>query len=314
MRIIEAGDIRQAMTFPALIEALRKAFAGDYGMPLRQVYHLPGENGITDAFAVLPAWNDEVMGVKAFTHLPGNPAKGLDILASKVMLFSRPTGAPLALVDGTELTFWRTAAVSGLASDYLAREDASSVLLYGTGKLAPFMALAHAAVRPIKTVYVSGRSPEKVQVTIDEIKQQRPDLEVFAETDPNQRIKDVDIITCATSSAQPLFSLDSLKPGVHIDLVGNHNHDRRECDTDTVVSSRVYVDSRLNVLNEAGELLIPIEEKKITEQHVQAELSELCSKNAEGRKTAEEITLFKSVGTALSDLIAAHLVYKKLSL
>lgn len=307
---IEAQDIERVISFPTLIQALRQAFSGDFGMPQRQVYHLPGEDGVTDAFAVLPAWNDEVMGVKAFTYLPGNPAKGLDTLSSKLMLFSRTTGAPLALVDGTVLTYWRTAAISALAADYLARPDANSLLLFGAGKLAPYMALAHASIRPITTVYVAGRQPDNVQRTIDKILELRPDLTVIAETDPLNRATKVDIISCATSSAEPLFDGKSIKPGTHIDLVGNHNHDCRECDSQSVVNSRCYVDSRINVLNEAGELLIPIEEGLIDKQHVLGELAELCAEKVSGRETAEEITLFKSVGTALSDLTAAYQVYR----
>lgn len=313
MQVIEADDVQQSLSFDRLIPALKRAFASNFGMPQRQVYHLSGEGDVTDAFAVLPAWNDEVMGVKAFTHLPGNPSKGLDILASKLMLFSRQTGAPLSLVDGTQLTYWRTAAVSALAADFLANPNAESLLLFGTGKLAPYMALAHATVRPIKTVYIAGRSPEKVQQTIQQILKQRPDLTVLAESEPNKRAGQVDIISCSTSASEPLFNYSDLKLGVHIDLVGNHNHDRRECDSNTVVSSQVYVDSRINVLNEAGELLIPIEEGRITEKHVQGELAELCTGEISGRQTPEEMTLFKSVGTALSDLAAAHLVYQSIS-
>ncbi|SIS41805.1 ornithine cyclodeaminase family protein [Neptunomonas antarctica] len=321
MLVIEALDVQKTLSFIPLVAALRTAFSNDFGMPQRHVYHLPavGDNASpqNDSFAVLPAWNDQVMGVKAFTHLPGNPAKGLETLASKMMLFSRPTGEPLAVVDGTQLTFWRTAAVSALAADYLAKKDAKSLLLFGTGKLAPYMALAHASVRPLKTIYVTGRTPEKIAATVAYIQAQRPDLQVQAVSDPESVIGQVDIISCATGASEPLFSYEQVSAGTHIDLVGNHSRDRRECDSKTVQQARVFVDSRLNVLNEAGELLFPIAEGVFSAEQVQGELADLCHGRIAGRSPGDaglaEITLFKSVGTALSDLAAAYLVYQQLS-
>lgn len=321
MLVIDAKDVENALSFEKLVAALRSAFSNDFGMPQRHVYHLSpvdknDQSGQTDSFAVLPAWNDQVMGVKAFTHLPANPAKGLETLASKMLLFSRTTGAPLAVVDGTQLTFWRTAAVSALASDYLAKVDAKSLLLFGTGKLAPYMALAHASVRPLETIYVTGRNPEKVAITVAAIKSKRSDLRVEAVRDHASVIAQVDIISCATGAAQPLFHYEQVSPGTHIDLVGNHSPDRRECDSATIAHANVFVDSRLNVLNEAGELLIPITEGVFSAEKVQGELADLCCDRIIGRvlseKSVEDITLFKSVGTALSDLAAAYLVYQSI--
>lgn len=320
MLVVNSLDVQRTLSFGTLIAALRMAFSKDFGMPQRQMFHLPAVSDVDgnqdDSFAVLPAWNDQVMGVKAFTHLPGNPAKGLETLASKMLLFSRATGAPLAVVDGTQLTFWRTAAVSALAADHLARKDAKSLLLFGTGKLAPYMALAHACVRPIETIYVAGRNAEKVTATVNDIKSQRPDIDVQGVSNPELVIRHVDIISCATGTAEPLFTYEQVSAGTHIDLVGNHSRDRRECDSKTVLCSKVFVDSRLNVLNEAGELLIPLSEGAFTAEHVQGELADLCRSEVKGKKagrnTAEEITLFKSVGTALSDLVAAYLVYENI--
>jgi 1-pyrroline-2-carboxylate reductase [NAD(P)H] len=321
MLVIDAVDVQKSLSFTSLISALRAAFSKDFGMPQRQMFHLPAagdaESNQDDSFAVLPAWNDQVMGVKAFTHLPGNPAMGLETLASKMLLFSRSNGAPLAVVDGTQLTFWRTAAVSALAADYLAKKDAKSLLLFGTGKLAPYMALAHASVRPIKTIYVTGRNPEKITATVNDIQAHRPDIDVQAVRDLKAIVSQVDIISCATGTAEPLFSYEQVRAGTHIDLVGNHSRDRRECDSTTMLNAKVFVDSRLNVLNEAGELLIPMDEGVFSAEHVQGELADLCRAgtiNEElGRANPKEITLFKSVGTALSDLAAAYLVYQKLS-
>jgi 1-pyrroline-2-carboxylate reductase [NAD(P)H] len=310
MRVIEAADVHRVLEFPELVEALRTAFGGAAGMPRRMVFRLDGDAS-HDAFAVLPAWNDQVIGVKAFTYLPGNAAKGRPILHSKILLFDRQTGSPLDLIDGTSVTYWRTAAVSALAADYLARQDAETLLVCGTGNLAPYMALAHAAVRSYRRIGIWGRSPGKAARVVAEVRRRRPELEVAVVDDLEAAARQADVISCATAAHDPVILGDWIRAGTHVDLIGNHERDGRECDSELVVRSRVHVDSRANVLNEAGEILIPMAEGRIGEDHVVAELSELCSGAAPGRVGAEEITLFKSVGTALSDLAAAHLVARR---
>jgi 1-pyrroline-2-carboxylate reductase [NAD(P)H] len=310
MRVIEAADVHRVMEFPALVEALRAAFGGPAGMPRRMVFRLDGDAS-HDAFAVLPAWNQDVIGVKAFTYLPSNREKGREILNSKILLFDRETGRPLDLVDGTSVTYWRTAAVSALAADYLARRDASRLLVCGTGKLSSYMALAHASVRPIREIGIWGRSADKAAAVVEQLRERRPDVTVEVVTDLESAARAADVISCATGSHDPLILGEWVRPGTHADLIGNHEKDGRECDTELVVRARVYVDSRANVLNEAGELLIPMAEGRFSEADIVAELSELCSGAVAGRGSEDEVTLFKSVGTALSDLAAARLVTQR---
>lgn len=310
MRVIEAADVHRVLEFPALIEALRSAFGGPAGMPRRMVFRLDGDAS-HDAFALLPAWTGDVIGVKAFTYLPSNASKGREILNSKILLFDRETGRPLDLVDGTSVTFWRTAAVSALAADYLARGDARRLLVCGTGNLAPYMALAHASVRPIEWIGIWGRREERAARVVEELRRRRPELEVVVVRDLEAEAGAADVISCATGSHEPILSGAWVRSGTHVDLIGNHERDGRECDTELVVRARVFVDSRANVLNEAGEVLIPIAEGRMTESDIVAELSELCSGALPGRGAADEITLFKSVGTALSDLAAARLVTQR---
>jgi 1-pyrroline-2-carboxylate reductase [NAD(P)H] len=306
MRVIEAADVHRVLDFPALVAALRQAFGGPAGMPRRMVFRL--DEGKHDAFAVLPAWNADVIGVKAFTYLPGNAAKGREILNSKILLFDRETGRPLDLVDGTSVTYWRTAAVAALAADYLARRDAARLLVCGTGNLAPYMALAHASVRPIRTIGIWGRTPAKAERVVEDLRRRLGDVTVEVVTDLEAAARAADVISCATGSHDPIVFGAWVRPGTHTDFIGNHERDGRECDTELVVQSRVYVDSRANVLNEAGEILMPIAEGRIGEDAIVGELADLCSGAVEGRTRDDEITLFKSVGTALSDLAAARLV------
>ncbi|EEX94487.1 ornithine cyclodeaminase [Vibrio orientalis CIP 102891 = ATCC 33934] len=311
---LDAQQIVKSLTMKGLIDSMRQTYQEQSTIPQRRV--MPLEEGSYDAFALLPAWSESLITVKAFTYFPQNYQEGKDTLASKILAFDRANGEPLALLDGKVLTFWRTAAASALAADYLARKDASRLLICGTGNLAPYMAYAYAAIRPIKKVLVWGRDKQKARQTIDTILssnqyQSLPienqfDVEVV--DDVNSTLAHIDIVTCVTGSDRALFDGTQLQPGTHVDLIGNHDKDKRECDTSTVVRSSVFVDSKVNVLAEAGDLLIPIEQGLFAEQQIQAELTELCSQTHSGRQSQQEITLYKSVGSALADLAAVEFV------
>ncbi|MCF2857071.1 ornithine cyclodeaminase family protein [Pseudoalteromonas sp. SMS1] len=309
MQHINRAQVKQALSFDKLIPALQQGFAGNAGMPMRQVFELDDNPSNYDAFAVLPAWNDEVIGVKAFTYFPENYRQEKASLYSKIMLFSRASGEPLALVDGTEVTLWRTAAVSALAASYLAKPNAKHLVFFGSGNLAPFMIAAHLKVRDYEKVTLVARNRDKAHTLISLMTAQFPNVIFEHQSACEALIRRADVISCATGSHTPLFDGNWLSQGVHIDLIGNHHKQYRECDTRTVTKSSVYVDSRANVLNEAGELLIPIAEKVFRADLVKAELTELAKSNRSQRNSGNEITLFKSVGTALSDLVTAKLVY-----
>lgn len=311
---LDAQQIVKSLSMKGLIESMRQTYQEQSTIPQRRV--MPLEEGSYDAFALLPAWSESLITVKAFTYFPQNYQEGKDTLASKILAFDRANGEPLALLDGKVLTFWRTAAASALAADYLARKDASRLLICGTGNLAPYMAYAYAAIRPIKKVLVWGRDKQKVRQTIDTILssnqyQSLPlenQFEVEVVHDVNSTLAHIDIVTCVTGSDRALFDGTQLQPGTHVDLIGNHDKDKRECDTSTVVRSSVFVDSKVNVLAEAGDLLIPIEQGLFAEQQIQAELTDLCSQSHLGRQSLQEITLYKSVGSALADLAAVKFV------
>jgi 1-pyrroline-2-carboxylate reductase [NAD(P)H] len=308
MKIIEAQDVHRVLTFPVLLQSLRDTFGKPAGTPRRTVYKLDEHDPFNDAFALLPAWSGDVIGVKAFTYLPSNAPKGRQILHSKILIFDRETGAPVALVDGTSVTYWRTAAVAALAADFLARKDAERLLICGTGNLAPYMILAHASVRNYREVLVWGRSEERAVATVRSVKSKSPALNIRVASNLEAVARESDVISCATASQEPLILGEWVRPGTHTDFFGNHERNHRECDSDLVVKSRVYVDSRANCMNEAGEILVPISEGRITEAHVVGELADLCAGRVKGRETPEEITLFKSVGTALADLAGAKAV------
>lgn len=312
MQIIDQTQIDAVLDFDSLIIAIQKGFAQQFTMPKRNVYELDKTDTNHDAFAVLPAWNEQVIGVKAFTYFPSNADSDYASLHSKIILFSRAHGEPLALVDGTRVTLWRTAAVSALASYYLSRKDSQHLVFFGTGNLADYMIRAHLSVRNFKRVTLIGRDQKKVARLQNTLQRAFTDIEFVIGQSCEDVINSADVISCATGSPTPLFSGCWLMPGTHVDLIGNHHRESRECDSVTVTQSKVYVDSKVNVLAEAGELLIPISEGVFDEANVCGELAELAAENNYKRENESDITVFKSVGTALSDLITAHYIYKSL--
>ncbi|MCF6434017.1 ornithine cyclodeaminase family protein [Pseudoalteromonas sp. MMG022] len=306
MLVISPEQVHQTLSFESVIDELQKGFAKPAGTPPRNVYSLTESSA--DAFAVLPAWNDEYIGVKAFTYFPNNASNGYESLYSKIILFERAHGVPLALVDGTSVTLWRTASVSALASKYLSRTNAKHLVFFGTGNLAPYMIKAHLAVRDLNQVTVIARNTNKAAQLIDELRPLYPNVKFAIGTSNQSTIANADIVSCATGSHTPLFEGSWLKEGAHVDLIGNHHADCSECDITTITRGSVFVDSKVNVLKEAGELLIPMEQGLFTKSDVIAQLSEMHDMT--WQRQNEEITVFKSVGMALSDLITASLVYR----
>jgi len=309
MKIIDAKDVHAALGYPGLVDALAEGFASDFGMPARQVFLLDEQSNGRDAFALLPSWNGELIAVKAFTYFPEN-AEPYKSLYSKVLVFDRAHGEPLAMVDGTSVTFWRTAGISALATRLLARADARSLLVVGTGNLAPYIVRATASVRELERVRVWGRRASKAEDVARRAGEALPGVDCAAASDLQVACGEADIIVCATGSGEPLVMGEWVKPGTHTDFMGNHHADHRECDTALVSRARVYVDTYVNCFKEAGEILVPISEGAITKGHVRGELSEMCRATGPLRPSDDEITLFKSVGNAYADLIAAGMAYR----
>mgnify|MGYP001208530426 FL=1 len=309
MKTIGPEEVHAALSYPALIDALEETFSGEFSMPPRNVFLLDENSDTHDAFAVLPSWNTSLIGVKAFTYFPSN-SEPYKSLYSKILLFDRAHGEPLALVDGTTVTFWRTAGISGLATRLLARENAETLLLLGTGNLATYIIRANASVRPLKRVLVWGRTASNAGKVVDQMNAELDGIEVSVVDNLEEACGQSDIIVSATGSHEPLVKGDWVKPGTHTDFIGNHHADKRECDTALVLKSKVYADSYANCFKEAGEILVPISEGVFTKEDVVADLSEMCSGSAPLRQSDDEVTLFKSIGMGISDLVGAGLAYQ----
>ena len=310
MILLSETQTRDALPFPELIDSLRDIFAKGCVMPRRHHHdmEIPGEADGT--MLLMPAWvPGGFSGVKVVSVVPGNADRNLPAVSAQYLLSDARTGEMLALIDGGELTARRTAAASALAADYLARKDARHLALIGTGRLAPNLAAAHCAVRPIKKISIWGRSVEKAAALADELSSVLG-VEAEAAASVDAAVSEADIVSAATLSLKPLVRGDALAPGTHVDLVGAFKPDMRESDDAAIMRSEIYVDTRDGCMSEGGDIVQPLQSGLITPEDIKADLYDLCRDTHPGRTSDEAITLFKSVGAALEDLAGATLAYR----
>lgn len=307
---INSTQLTLCLPYPTLIDALRATFSQAIHAPLRHTHRL-SEEGPT-SLLIMPVWQEaQELGIKIVTVAPNNYLAGQPTVHALFILMDAATGAPLALMDGEQLTLRRTAAASALASDYLSRKNSHHLLLVGTGRLAPHMAIAHCATRPIDQVTVWGRNPRSVAHTANTLRAEGlPEhIAIHQATDLSAAVNQADIICSATTSKEPLIYHDWVRPGTHIDLVGGFRPDMREADDALMRHAHIFVDTYQGALAEAGDLIQPIQQGLITREAVRAELADLTTHRHAGRMNEDEITIFKSVGTAIEDLCAAKLAW-----
>jgi len=276
-------------------------------------------DGAASTLLLMPAWTDfnaagtskdGHIGVKIVTVSPDNNAIGKPAVMGLYLLLDGRTGEPQALIDGQRLTQWRTACASALAASYLARADAERLLVIGAGALSPFLAQAHAAVRPLKTIRIWNRTPANAEKVVADLVAKG--LPAEAAQDLDAELAEADIVSSATISTTPLVKGARLKPGAHVDLVGGFTPDMREADDEAISRARVYVDTRAGATKEAGDIVQPLASGVLKPEAIVADLAELTRGEKKGRESADEITLFKSVGAALEDLAAGIAVYRSL--
>ena len=267
-----------------------------------------GVDADSKVLLVKAAWDRDVTVVKVLTLNEKNRQSRLPYIQGLITIFDKPSGTPLGVVDAKEITCRRTAAASALAADYLAVPNAEVMTLIGTGMLAPHMALAHVETRPIRRINVFGRSLDKAEATAGTISRLVPAIQVRAVQDLPEAVREAQIVTTATSSKSPVLHGAWISDGTHIDLVGAFTPDAREADDETIAGARVFLDDRTTTLREAGDIVMPIASGTITENDIVGDLGELCGGQVAGRTNDSEVTVFKSVGTALEDLIAAKLI------
>jgi ornithine cyclodeaminase len=306
MRVITAGELRTVLHQRMLIERLRQAFRAGCEVPPRQ-HHTISTYGEHDAtMLIMPAWRvGQLIGIKVVTVFPDNHRHDLPSVNGSYLLLDGKTGYPKAVLDGQMLTARRTAAASALAASYLARPDTERLLMVGTGTLAPHLIEAHAEVLPIRQVLVWGRTPGKAEKVAARFKRAR--FKVTATDDLEGAVRGAHLISCATLARTPLIRGEWLQPGAHLDLVGGFTPEMREADDEAIRRARVFVDTREGACREAGDIVQPMAAGLIGADDIAGDLFDLTRGERSGRRFYDQITLFKSVGTALEDLCAADL-------
>ena len=318
MQMISAEQVARQLPWVSLVDKIEHSFRhADVASPPRHHHALPGSKGEA-TLLLMPAWQEQkYIGVKLINVFPNNSEQGLPAISGTYLLSDGQTGLPLACIDGSELTRRRTAAASALAARYLARDDADTLLLVGTGQLAPMLIEAHAAIRPIRRVRIWGRHPEKAQRLVKQYQDYQGGLAPFScvemVTDLAAACQSADIISCATLSSEALIRGDWLSPGCHLDLVGAFRPDMRETDAACVAKAKVFVDTYAGAHDEAGDLLQAVNEGQFDMSRICADLYELTQQKRPGRENTDDITLFKSVGASLEDLAAAICLWEEAS-
>lgn len=290
-------------------EALASLARGEASLPLRSVLRLPERSGLLGLMpAALPESN--VLGVKVITVFPGNEGTELDTHQGAVLLFEAGRGRLLAILDATSITAIRTAAVSGVATRLLAREDAESLTLVGSGVQARTHLEAMLLVRRLRRVRVASRDFARA-ARFAESESRRHGMTIEPVASIEEAVRGADIICTLTSSRAPVVRGEWIEPGAHVNAVGSSVPFARELDTAAVVRSRLFVDRRESALSEAGDFLIPKSEGAIADDHILGEIGEVLTGKLAGRRTRGDVTLFKSLGLAIEDVAAARHIHER---
>ena len=309
--ILNKKDLEELLTMDEVLSALEIGFRelkeGRCIVPVR--FHL-GIEQYQGQFLFMPAFLSGLKqsGTKIVSVFPQNISKGKPTLFATYLLSDPTTGELLALIEGGTLTGIRTGGTSALATRYLARNDSKVLGVIGTGFQASFQVKAIRAVRPIEEVWAYDIDSKRLE---NFCKGLTHFVSVHSAESPSEVVKKSDILVTSTTSNTPVFSGKNLKPGTHINAIGAFRPDMRETDDETILQSTVVVDTYEGCLNEAGDLLIPMKEGKFKKESIHGDLGEVITGRKQGRRSPEEITLFKSVGFAMEDVVVAHRAYEK---
>lgn len=316
MRILSRADVQKAVSMRQAIEVMQDAFArlsnNQATVPLRSQLPVPEYNGVA---LFMPAYiqGTDALAIKIVNVYGDNAKRGLPLIHAVVVVLEATTGRALALIEGGSLTALRTGAGCGAATVALARTDARVGLVFGAGVQARTQLRAMCAARSLEQVYVHDALPGKAQEMIDALREftELPS-DLRAVTDVADAVRRADIISCATTSRQPLFDGNDVKPGTHVNAVGSFTPEARETDSNFIKRcSKIVVDAYSGALAEAGDLLQPMEEGILRESDLYGELGEITAGKKPGRTSAEEITFFKSVGNAVQDAAIAQAILQR---
>lgn len=309
--VLSGQDLKKVLTMKDCIDEMRNAFTalskGEVEVPLRTAIDMGPDNGGA-LFMPVYASNISRVGVKTVMINRDNPGKGLPFIHAMVMLFDSATGAPIALMDGEVITAMRTGAVSGLATTLLARDTSKVAAIIGTGTQGETQLEGVCCARKIDRAIVFDLQQDRAAAYAVKMSK-KLDIEVVAATSP-EMLSEADIVCTSTSSPKPVFMDSHLKKGTHINGVGSYRSDMAEIPPQTIQRAKLIVDQRQGCLAEAGDITQPIQQGLIAADHIHGELGEVVSGKVTSRVSENEITIFKSVGIAVQDLVTADLALK----
>ncbi|NIQ04237.1 MAG: ornithine cyclodeaminase family protein [Candidatus Korarchaeota archaeon] len=313
VRILTREELKKILSMEIVIDVVEKGFLelykGTAKMPLRSLIDVQEHKG---TILCMPCYLEEnhALAIKIVSTYESNPEKGLPTVIATVQLNDPATGNPLAIMEGTHLTAMRTGATSGVATKYLARDDATIAGIIGAGVQGKTQLMAVKEVRPIEKALVFDIITEKATSFAEEMSE-KLGIEVQSVESAEKVVKSAEILNLATTAREPVINGKWIKEGTHINSVGWTGKEGRELDTQTVKMAKMIVDSKEAVFEESGDILIPIKENAIGRDHIYAELGELIGEVKKGRVSEKEVTLFKSVGVAIEDAITAKLAYEQ---
>lgn len=312
--VLDNQQIRDLLPMTECIELMADALGalarGEVFQPLRTIIRPPEARGLLGLMPAFREGEQGAFGMKAICVFPENPAKGKDAHQGAVMLFSRETGEMLALMNASEITAIRTAAISAVATRLLAREDAQQLAIIGAGVQARTHLRALSTVRPIKHARVACRNIEHAKELAREMQPQFS-FPIEPVGTNEEAVRNADLIVTATSSLEPVINKDWISPGAHVNAIGTHSPNSREIDSATMAAARIFTDRRESALNEAGDYLLAAKEGLVSPESIVGEIGELLIGTKTGRTSSTEITLFKSLGLAIEDVATADHLYRK---
>lgn len=313
MKIVNAAAAADALPLHGLIDALQAGFVAGCHVPERQHHNIVMADEPNATLLTMPAWSIGIktpsfLGVKLVTVFPGNMERHLPGLESVYVLFDGATGAGLAMIDGNTITARRTVSTAALAASFLSREDAHRLLVVGAGHVGNLLPEAYCAVRPIDEILVWDIRRAAAETLVARLAGAGMNARVA--DDLEQAVRQADIVSTATLATEPLVKGEWVRPGTHVDLIGSFTPSMRESDDDLIAHASVYVDIP-TAIKSSGDLLFPVKSGLFTAQSIKGTLTDLCSAGAHARESTQEITVFKTVGSALADLVAAELAYQR---
>jgi len=308
--VLTQSEVEQLLDMPGCMDAMAdilEALArGELFLPLRMIAFPPGENSGIGLMPAHRGGSSAAYSLKTICLFPDNPKRGLDPHQGTVTLFSGETGELRALMNASAITAIRTAAVSGVATRLLAREDAQDLTIVGAGHQAHPHIAAMLEARQFERIRIAARSRESAERLASEWPL------ATAVDSVEEAVREADVVCTVTNSSEPVLRHEWLKPGTHINAVGSSVKTARELDTDTIVACSLFVDRRESTVNEAGDYLMPLAEGAISgPEHIKAELGEILTGAHSGRTSDDELTVFKSLGLAVEDLAAAEYVVRR---